>query len=219
MNTKNLKSSKLKKMLQDCGLIEGVSTPPFRVSGAKQISLAVMDLLYKSVCHAVGHAKSVQNTLAVIQDCTILDQNRSMKMRADLRFSHKKSRPLSRQSRSGLRGRSAHSQSGFTSQRSRKDAPGSRSQINLLRSITPSQRAENTFRSDFSSPAYMSSTMRPADRSGSCSARSPARDKFDFPCFVAFLIKLGPRVFPKMKDMKQAVLHTVEQFILPLLSK
>lgn len=65
----------------------------------------------------------------------------------------------------------------------------------------------------------MSSGMRPGDRSGSRSARSPTRDKFDFPCFVAFLIKLGPKVFPKVDDMKQAVLHTVEQFILPLLHK
>ena len=42
-----------------------------------------MDLFFKQVCAAV----SMQNTISVLQDCTILDQNRPAKMRADLNFS------------------------------------------------------------------------------------------------------------------------------------
>ena len=72
MNTKSLKSSKLKKMLKDCGLLEGISTLP-QPTAAKQISLPVMDLMFKQVCATVCLQNSMQNTLSVIQDCSVLD--------------------------------------------------------------------------------------------------------------------------------------------------
>ena len=49
MNTKYLKSSKLFKMLRECGVIKGVSRLPPNVCGARQISLPEMDLSFKLI--------------------------------------------------------------------------------------------------------------------------------------------------------------------------
>ena len=47
----------------------------------------------------------------------------------------------------------------------------------------------------------------------------PKADKFDFVCFVKFLIKLGIKCLPNTESKTLAVLLTVEKFILPLLNK
>ena len=44
-------------------------------------------------------------------------------------------------------------------------------------------------------------------------------DKFDFACFVAFLIKLSPKVYPQISDTQVAVKNLIEDFILPLHSQ
>ncbi len=49
MNTKYLKSSKLFKMLRECGVIKGCSRLPPNSNGAKQISLPEMDLSFKLI--------------------------------------------------------------------------------------------------------------------------------------------------------------------------
>jgi len=55
MNTKNLKSSKLLKLMKESGLIAGQSDLPKEFKGrAKQISSVEMDLLFKHVCAAQG---------------------------------------------------------------------------------------------------------------------------------------------------------------------
>ena len=41
-------------------------------------------------------------------------------------------------------------------------------------------------------------------------------DKFDFPCFITFLIKLGPKVYPDIVDNSVSVKCLIEDFILPL---
>ena len=78
--------------------------------------------------------------------------------------------------------------------------------------------SDKTLRTDYSHSALNAlSNTRFAERSGSQDIRNPTKDKFDFPCFIAFLIKLGPRIFPDLaQTAKAAVLLTVEQFILPL---
>ncbi len=50
------------------------------------------------------------------------------------------------------------------------------------------------------------------------SVHVPKADKFDFTCFIKFLIKLGIKCFPGIDSKSQAVLFTVEKFILPLLN-
>ena len=163
----------------------------------------------------------MQNTLSVIQDCSILDQNRSMKMKADLNFSQKKASKENYSTCRARSKRSVDSTSGYISQRSRKKSD-TRSQINLLRSITPGRMSDRTFRSEYSQSAMgVASTHRFAgERSGSRDQMSPTRDKFDFPCFIAFLIKLGPKVYPKLSENpKSAVLLLVEQFVLSLLGR
>lgn len=48
---------------------------------------------------------------------------------------------------------------------------------------------------------------------------SKPSDKFDFACFIKFLIQLGIRCFPAVENQTQAVLILIEKFVLPLLSK
>lgn len=81
--------------------------------------------------------------------------------------------------------------------------------------------SDKTLRTDYSHSALNAiSKTRFGERSGSQDIRNPTKDKFDFPCFIAFLIKLGPRIFPDLAQTpKAAVLLTVEQFILPLSMK
>jgi len=45
------------------------------------------------------------------------------------------------------------------------------------------------------------------------------KEKFDFSCFIKFLIKIGLKCFPECESNSQSVLYTVEQYILPLLGK
>ena len=54
MNTKNLKSSKLIKLLRDCGLIKGTSKlrePKAAKQKAKQVQLVETDILFKQLIH------------------------------------------------------------------------------------------------------------------------------------------------------------------------
>ena len=48
------------------------------------------------------------------------------------------------------------------------------------------------------------SASRNSERGGSVSATrtraDPTLDKFDFPCFITFLIKLGPKVYPEINE-------------------
>ena len=64
------------------------------------------------------------------------------------------------------------------------------------------------------------SASRNSDRGGSVSATrtkaDPTLDKFDFPCFVTFLIKLGPKVYPEINESQLAVSSLIEDFIMPL---
>jgi hypothetical protein len=46
----------------------------------------------------------------------------------------------------------------------------------------------------------------------------PKADKFDFTCFIKFIIKLGIKCFPGIEQKTQGVILTVEKFILPLLN-
>ena len=51
MNTRFLKSSKLLKLLKDCGLLKGQSRLPGGIKkGANQITLVEMDLAFKQIC-------------------------------------------------------------------------------------------------------------------------------------------------------------------------
>ena len=64
------------------------------------------------------------------------------------------------------------------------------------------------------------SESRTSERGGSVSAKrikaDPHLDKFDFPCFVTFLIKLGPKVYPEITETQQSVKCLIEDFILPV---
>jgi hypothetical protein len=44
------------------------------------------------------------------------------------------------------------------------------------------------------------------------------REQFDFPAFVKFLIKLGIKILPQIESKSQAVLVTVEKYIVTLLN-
>ena len=43
--------------------------------------------------------------------------------------------------------------------------------------------------------------------------------KFDFPCFITFLIRLAPKVYSQANDEQVAVTSLIEDFILPLFNK
>ena len=100
----------------------------------------------------------------------------------------------------------------------------SRSAISLF---SPGHRSKSGMNSGTS--FLNESTMNRNDRSGSkCGSErggsvsatrtraDPHLDKFDFPCFVTFLIKVGPKVYPEINESQQAVRCFIEDFILPL---
>ncbi len=45
------------------------------------------------------------------------------------------------------------------------------------------------------------------------------KERFDFSCFIMFWIKIGQKCYPDLGDKSQAVLLTIEQFVLPLLNQ
>lgn len=98
----------------------------------------------------------------------------------------------------------------------------SRSAISLF---SPPQRSRmgNTSILNDSSMRGDRSGSRASERGGSVSATrtkaDPHLDKFDFPCFVTFLIKLGPKVYPDINESLISVKNLIEDFILPLYNR
>lgn len=69
LNTKYLKSSRLLKMLRECGLVSCQSSlkPGMRQRGARQVSLVDIDLLFKTVCKQVSNSQlAYDNVHAVV---------------------------------------------------------------------------------------------------------------------------------------------------------
>ena len=67
------------------------------------------------------------------------------------------------------------------------------------------------------------STRRGERAGGSLSSQrmrdEASLDKFDFPCFISFLIKLGPKVYPHINENHVSIKNLIEDFILPLYGK
>lgn len=78
MNTKHLKSSKLVKLLKECGLISNLSKLPLYMSGkAFQISTSEIDIAFKKICSIAERspARGGFNTSTISQGLSLNSTN------------------------------------------------------------------------------------------------------------------------------------------------
>jgi len=182
-------------MLKDCGLIAETSLLPQSLEGkARQIFTVEIDLLFKQVCKQVSNTKQAYAQLGnVIQDYSILESNRSKFLRSHIHGSSQRddfkvmsnlTSPVNRPKSGVNRGQTDRSFANtmLSPQGSHRSIRlGSTSRVNRTRDRSGSFNRGDSL-----------------GRGGSLSrTRQDAKlDKFDFPCFIAFLIKLGPKVYP-----------------------
>ena len=199
-------------MLRECGLIAELSVLSKSLQArARQIYTVEIDLLFKQVCKQVSHTKTAYSQVSsVLQDYSMIESNRTRRVQGLIHGTFDKGgNDISSISGSGMKAGNGLNRSRTSRSAVSLFSPGHRSRMNstLNDSMMRGGGDRSGSRTSERGGGSVSATRAKVD---------PQLDKFDFPCFVTFLIKLGPKVYPDINESQVAVKCLIDDFIMPL---
>lgn len=184
-------------MLRECGLIAELSVLQKSLTNkARQIYTVEIDLLFKQVCKQVSNTKAAYSKVGtVLQDYSMIETNRTRMMQGLIHG-------ISERTIGGDISSISNLNNSVTPKAGLNRSRISRSAVSLFSPPQRSRMGNNSILNDSSMRGGGErSFSRTSERGGGSMSATrtkadPHLDKFDFPCFVTFLIKLGPKVYP-----------------------